>query len=39
MMPMTAANLQKVAETVDPVDAVFLAGRLGEYPRSRLGMV
>jgi hypothetical protein len=32
MMPMTAANLQKVAETVDQVDAVFLAGDLVNIP-------
>ena len=28
LMPMTAANLQKVAETFDKVDAVFMAGDL-----------
>ncbi|TAF52063.1 MAG: metallophosphoesterase [Oscillatoriales cyanobacterium] len=28
LMPMTAANLQKVAETIDKVDAVFMAGDL-----------
>src|SRR4028118_1582326 len=32
LMPMTAANLQKVAETVGQVDAVFLAGDLGNIP-------
>lgn len=30
--PMTAANLQKVAETIGPVDAVFLAGDLVNVP-------
>ncbi len=28
LMPMTAANLQKVAETIDRVDGVFMAGDL-----------
>jgi len=28
LMPMTAANIQKVAETIDRVDAVFMAGDL-----------
>ena len=28
LMPMTAANLQKVGETIDKVDAVFMAGDL-----------
>ncbi|MBE9097806.1 metallophosphoesterase, partial [Tychonema sp. LEGE 07203] len=28
LMPMTAANLQKVAETIDKIDAVFMAGNL-----------
>ncbi|MCC3437993.1 MULTISPECIES: metallophosphoesterase family protein [unclassified Microcoleus] len=28
LMPMTAANLQKVAQTIDKVDAVFMAGDL-----------
>ena len=28
LMPMTAANLQKVAETIDKVDGVFMAGDL-----------
>jgi 3',5'-cyclic AMP phosphodiesterase CpdA len=28
LMPMTAANLQKVTETIDKVDAVFMAGDL-----------
>ncbi|WP_144868544.1 metallophosphoesterase [Hyella patelloides] len=32
LMPMTAANLQKVAETIDRVDAVFLAGDLVNIP-------
>ncbi|MDA0266926.1 MAG: metallophosphoesterase family protein [Cyanobacteria bacterium] len=32
MMPMTAANLQKVQETVGQVDAVFLAGDLVNIP-------
>lgn len=32
LMPMTAANLQKVAETVGRVDAVFLAGDLVNIP-------
>ncbi len=32
MMPMTAANLQKVVETVGQVDAVFLAGDLVNIP-------
>ncbi|MEQ9672097.1 metallophosphoesterase family protein [Coleofasciculus sp. G2-EDA-02] len=32
LMPMTAANLQKVAETVGNVDAVFLAGDLVNIP-------
>ena len=32
MKPMTAANLQKVAETVDKIDAVFLAGDLINIP-------
>jgi hypothetical protein len=31
-MPNTAANLQRVAETIGPVDAVFLAGDLVNYP-------
>ncbi|WOD39468.1 metallophosphoesterase family protein [Nodosilinea sp. E11] len=31
-MPMTAANLQKVSETVGQVDAVFLAGDLVNVP-------
>jgi len=30
--PMTAANLQKVAETISPVDAVFVAGDLVNVP-------
>lgn len=30
--PMTAANLQKVVETVGPVDAVFMAGDLVNVP-------
>jgi len=37
--PMTAANLQKVAETVGQVDAVFMARGFGQCARSRLGMV
>lgn len=32
MMPMTAANLQKVVETIGQVDAVFLAGDLTNIP-------
>jgi hypothetical protein len=32
LMPMTSANLQKVAETIGPVDAVFLAGDLVNVP-------
>ena len=32
LMPMTAANLQKVAQTVGRVDAVFLAGDLVNIP-------
>ncbi|NEP17324.1 MAG: metallophosphoesterase family protein [Leptolyngbya sp. SIO4C1] len=32
LMPMTAANLQKVAETVDQIDAVFIAGDLVNVP-------
>ncbi len=32
LMPMIAANLQKVAETVGQVDAVFLAGDLVNVP-------
>lgn len=32
LMPMVAANLQKVVETVDPIDAVFLAGDLVNIP-------
>ena len=32
LMPMTAANLQKVVETVGKVDAVFLAGDLVNIP-------
>ncbi len=32
MMPMTAANLQKVQETVEQVDGVFLAGDLVNVP-------
>ncbi|MDJ0690811.1 MAG: metallophosphoesterase [Xenococcaceae cyanobacterium MO_188.B32] len=32
LMPMTAANLQKVAETVDKIDAVFMAGDLVNIP-------
>jgi hypothetical protein len=32
LMPMTAANLQKVAQTVGQVDAVFLAGDLVNIP-------
>ena len=32
LMPMTAANLQKVVETVGRVDAVFLAGDLINIP-------
>jgi len=32
LMPMTAANLQKVAETIGQVDAVFLAGDLVNIP-------
>ena len=32
LMPMTAANLQKVIETIGQVDAVFLAGDLVNIP-------
>lgn len=32
LMPMTSANLQKVAETIGRVDAVFLAGDLVNVP-------
>ncbi|MEM6255574.1 MAG: metallophosphoesterase [Cyanobacteria bacterium P01_D01_bin.156] len=32
LMPMTAANLQKVEETIDRVDGVFLAGDLVNIP-------
>ncbi|MFN7568466.1 MAG: metallophosphoesterase [Microcystis sp.] len=32
LMPMTAANLQKVSETIGQVDAVFLAGDLVNIP-------
>ena len=32
LMPMTAANLQKVVETVGTIDAVFLAGDLVNIP-------
>ncbi|NER19189.1 MAG: metallophosphoesterase [Symploca sp. SIO1C2] len=32
LMPMTTANLQKVAETIGQVDAVFLAGDLVNIP-------
>ena len=32
LMPMTAANLQKVVETIGQVDAVFLAGDLVNIP-------
>ncbi|MGK7948590.1 MAG: metallophosphoesterase [Xenococcaceae cyanobacterium] len=32
LMPMTAANLQKVVETVGKVDAVFMAGDLVNIP-------
>lgn len=32
LMPMTAANLQKVDETIDHVDGVFLAGDLVNIP-------
>jgi hypothetical protein len=32
LMPMTAANLQKVSETIDRVDAVFMAGDLVNIP-------
>jgi len=32
LMPMTAANLQKVAETIGKVDAVFIAGDLVNIP-------
>lgn len=32
LKPMTAANLQKVVETVDNIDAVFLAGDLINIP-------
>ena len=32
LMPMTAANLQKVVETIGAVDAVFFAGDLVNFP-------
>lgn len=32
MMPMVAANLQKVTETIDRIDAVFIAGDLANIP-------
>ena len=32
LMPMTAANLQKVVETVDKIDGVFFAGDLVNIP-------
>ncbi|MEM8639965.1 MAG: metallophosphoesterase [Cyanobacteria bacterium P01_G01_bin.54] len=32
MMPRTAANLQKVGETIDKIDGVFLAGDLVNIP-------
>lgn len=32
LMPMTSANLQKVTETIEAVDAVFLAGDLVNVP-------
>ena len=32
LMPMTAANLQKVAKTIDRIDAVFVAGDLVNIP-------
>lgn len=32
LMPMTAANLQKVTETIDRVDGVFMAGDLINIP-------
>lgn len=32
LMPLTPANLQKVAETIRPVDALFLAGDLVNIP-------
>ncbi|MBF2003095.1 MAG: metallophosphoesterase family protein [Synechococcales cyanobacterium M58_A2018_015] len=32
LKPMTAANLQKVSETVGQVDAVFMAGDLVDFP-------
>ncbi|OCQ92223.1 metallophosphoesterase [Oscillatoriales cyanobacterium USR001] len=32
LMPMVAANLQKVAETIGRVDAIFLAGDLANIP-------
>ncbi|MFM6897888.1 MAG: fibronectin type III domain-containing protein, partial [Microcystis panniformis] len=32
LMPMTAANLQKVSETIGQIDAVFLAGDLVNIP-------
>ena len=32
LMPMTATNLQKVAETIDQIDAVFIAGDLVNIP-------
>ena len=32
LMPMTAANIQKVSETIDQVDGVFFAGDLVNFP-------
>jgi 3',5'-cyclic AMP phosphodiesterase CpdA len=32
LMPMTAANLQKVSETIGQIDAIFLAGDLVNIP-------
>ncbi|MDF0552508.1 metallophosphoesterase [Kamptonema sp. UHCC 0994] len=32
VMPMVAANLQKVTETIDRIDAVFIAGDLANIP-------
>ncbi|WP_081942794.1 metallophosphoesterase [Myxosarcina sp. GI1] len=32
LMPMTTANLQKVTETIDNIDAVFMAGDLVNVP-------
>jgi len=36
LKPMTAANLQKVVETVERVDAVFFVGDLVNVPDRRV---